>query len=80
MHNRKFTKEELGQFNGKNDSPAFIACNGRVYDVTGSFLWQKGRHQAMHNAGSDLTESIDQAPHGTDLLERFPVVGTLSEK
>ena len=34
----------------------------------------------MHNAGSDLTESIDQAPHGTDLLERFPVVGTLSEK
>ena len=80
MRERRFTEEELGQYNGKDGAPAFVACGGRVYDVTGSFLWQEGRHQAMHAAGSDLTRSIDQAPHGTDLLERFPVVGTLSER
>lgn len=80
MQERRFTEEELHRYNGKDGGPAFIAYGGRVYDVTGSFHWQEGRHQAMHTAGSDVTESIDQAPHGTDLLERFPVVGILSEK
>ena len=31
----------------------------------------------MHSAGEDLTSSLDQAPHGEDLLERVPMVGTL---
>lgn len=39
----------------------------------------KGRHQVLHTAGADLTASLDQAPHGADLLERVPVVGMLSE-
>ncbi len=80
MQKRKFTREELSQFNGKNSKPAFVACEGKVYDVTGSFLWQKGRHQAMHYAGLDLSESMKQAPHGTEFLERFRVVGSLGEK
>lgn len=80
MQKRKFTREELSKYNGKNNKPAFVACEGKVYDVTGSFLWQKGRHQAMHSAGSDLTENIKQAPHGTEFLERFPVIGSLAEK
>jgi len=42
-------------------------------------LWQDGRHQVLHTAGVDLTASLDQAPHGTDLLERFPVIGLLDE-
>ena len=31
----------------------------------------------MHSAGEDLTSSLDQDPHGEDLLERVPMVGTL---
>jgi predicted heme/steroid binding protein len=80
MRKRKFTEEELRQYNGKNGMPAFIACEGKVYDVSNSFLWRNGRHQVMHNAGLDLTESIAQAPHGTEFLERFPVVGSLGKK
>ncbi|HIH70844.1 MAG TPA: cytochrome B5, partial [Methanothermobacter thermautotrophicus] len=45
-----------------------------------SFLWRDGRHQAGHSAGSDLTEDIKKAPHGAELLERFPVVGVLIDR
>lgn len=48
-----------------------------MYDVSSSFLWKNGNHQVLHNAGKDLTDSLEEAPHGVDLLERFPVVGTL---
>lgn len=79
MEMRRFTKEELAAYNGKNGMPAYIAYDGSVYDVSASFLWRDGRHQVLHHAGVDLTDSLDQAPHGADLLERFPVVGTLDE-
>lgn len=72
-----FSKQELARYNGQDNAPAFVGYGGKVYDVSGSFLWQKGRHQAVHMAGRDLTEDLAQAPHDADLLERFPVVGTL---
>jgi predicted heme/steroid binding protein len=74
---RRFTRKELAQYNGRDGAPAFIAYEGKVYDVSHSFLWQDGRHQVLHMAGVDLTASLDQAPHGADLLERFPVIGML---
>jgi len=76
MH--RFTREELAQYDGKNGAPAYIAYKGKVYDVSPSFLWQKGRHQVLHTAGMDLTTELDTAPHGADMLERFPVVGVLA--
>jgi len=71
--------KELAHYNGKNGTPAFIAYNGKLYDVSSSFLWRNGKHQVLHNAGVDLTDCLEQAPHGADLLEKFPVVGTLHE-
>ncbi|MBI4572383.1 MAG: cytochrome B5 [candidate division NC10 bacterium] len=77
MPRRRFTKKELGRYHGRNGAPAFIAYQGRVYDVSRSFLWQNGRHQALHAAGGDLTGSLEDAPHDAELLKRFPRVGTL---
>lgn len=74
---RRFTLEDLARYNGKGGMPAYIAYKGQVYDVSSSFLWQNGRHQVLHEAGTDLTAALDQAPHGEDLLEGFPVVGVL---
>ena len=76
---RKFTREELASYHGKNGAPAYVAYKGEVYDVSGSFLWQNGNHQVFHTAGEDLSASLDKAPHGADLLEKFPVVGTLQD-
>ena len=74
---KEFTLEELARYTGREGVPAFVAYQGEVRDFSGSFHWQAGRHQAMHEAGTDLTASLDRAPHGQDLLERFPVVGVL---
>ncbi|MCL7412702.1 MAG: cytochrome B5 [ANME-2 cluster archaeon] len=68
---------ELSGNNGR-DSPVYVAHNGTVYDVSRSSLWKGGRHQAVHEAGVDLSEHMSGAPHGIDMLKRFPVVGILS--
>jgi len=74
---RRFTREELRQYDGREGRPSYVACNGRVYDVSDSFLWRDGVHQVTHRAGTDLTEALRTAPHGEELLERFPVVGVI---
>ena len=74
---KKFTKEELKKFNGKNGAPIYIAYKGYIYDLTESFLWRGGRHQAMHFAGEDLTEHLKDAPHGEEFILKFPKIGKL---
>jgi predicted heme/steroid binding protein len=74
---KEFTKDELAKFNGRNGAPIYVAHNGKVYDVSGSGLWEGGEHQGMHVGGGDLSKDIADAPHESDVLERFPVVGTL---
>jgi len=74
---RKFTLEELKQYDGRDGRPAYIAYKGKVYDVTDSFLWIDGDHQGQHAAGKDLTEDMALAPHGEDPLERVKLVGVL---
>ena len=75
MGQKQFTRQQLSQFDGREGRPAYIAYKGKVYDVSGSFLWMGGRHQALHRAGEDLTDALGNAPHGEDLLERVPVIG-----
>jgi predicted heme/steroid binding protein/uncharacterized membrane protein len=77
---KTFTRAELATFNGQNGRPAYIAYRGRVIDVTGSKMWRAGMHMRLHQAGQDLSEEIEAAPHDTDVLDRFPQVGTLAEE
>ena len=79
MGMREFTPEELKKYNGKNGMPSYVAYEGKVYDVSGSFLWKNGEHQALHSAGEDLTLALKHAPHGKEFLERFPLVGYLKD-
>ncbi len=74
---REFTVRELARFDGRNGRPAYIAYGGVVYDVSDSALWRDGRHQAMHQAGRDLTGELSTAPHGPELLARIPAIGVL---
>jgi predicted heme/steroid binding protein len=74
---RKFTLEELKQYDGREGRPAYIAHNGKVYDVTESFLWADGDHQGQHVAGKDLTSDMSMAPHGEETLERVKLVGVI---
>ncbi len=74
---QRFTREELAQYRGENGGPAYIAFEGKVYDVSHSFLWQRGRHQVRHRAGFDHSDGLGEAPHGPELLDRLPIVGFL---
>ena len=73
---RIFTKEELRNYDG-NGNLAYVAYGGKVYNVSPSFQWKRGVHQVTHNAGCDLTKALKEAPHGPDMLGRFPIVGEL---
>jgi predicted heme/steroid binding protein len=73
---RTFTKEELKKYDGREDL-IYVAYDGKVYDVSSSFIWKKGKHQVTHHAGCDLTDALKEAPHGPDMLDRYPIVGKL---
>ncbi len=74
---RIFTIEELKEFNGKNGKSAYIGYNGKVYDVTESFHWKNGNHWVIHEAGSDLSREMSDAPHFDDVMLPFKIVGIL---
>ncbi len=74
---KKFTLNELKQYDGREGRPAYIAYNGNVYDVSESFLWMEGDHQGQHVAGKDLTDDMKMAPHGEEMFERVKLVGLL---
>ena len=74
---RKFTAEELEEYTGKNGKSVYIAYQGKVYDASGSDLWRDGEHMGLHEAGKDITEELEIAPHREEVLERVKLVGTL---
>lgn len=73
------TREELAQFDGEQGRKAYVAVNGKVFDVTRSPYWQGGNHQDAHRAGADLSAELLEAPHVRSVIERFPVVAELEE-
>ena len=74
---RKITLDELRQFDGRDGRPAYVAWEGKVYDVTGSRLWKEGVHVRKHNAGQDLTSDMELAPHDGSVFEDWEPVGVL---
>lgn len=76
---RVFTTEELSEYDGKDGNPAYVAVDGVVYDVTGVEAWTDGEHQNGVVAGTELSEEILESPHGKDVLEDLPIVGTMEE-
>ena len=76
---REFTKKELAQYNGRRGLPILIAYQGQVFDVSASYQWKGGRRQVLHLAGIDLPDCFSQAPHGADVLSKFPIIGQLIE-
>ncbi len=72
---KKFTVKELEEYAGKDDKPVYVAYQGKVYDLSQSSLWAGGEHMGIHHAGKDITEELELAPHGEEVLERVKLVG-----
>ena len=67
---------ELGDYNGKDGNPGYIAVDSVVYDVTDNEAWAGGEHNDLP-AGFDYTDEILESPHGEEVLENLEVVGNL---
>ncbi|MBS3920396.1 MAG: cytochrome b5 [Deltaproteobacteria bacterium] len=76
---KEFTSEELLSCDGKEGKPVYIAFEGKVYDVSKSPLWSKGTHMNRHPSGKNLSGEISAAPHGPEVLERYPQIGMLKK-
>jgi predicted heme/steroid binding protein len=74
---KKFTLEELKQYNGQSGKPTYFAFEGKVYDASTSSFWIGGSHMASHNAGKDLTNALKSAPHDDEVLSKTKQVGIL---
>jgi predicted heme/steroid binding protein/uncharacterized membrane protein len=72
---KDYAAEDLAEQNGKEGKPALVAVDGKVYDVSASKRWMQGNHMKRHQAGQDLTNEIQGAPHGLEVLDRVPLVG-----
>jgi predicted heme/steroid binding protein/uncharacterized membrane protein len=77
---KEFDLETLSQFNGKDGKPVYIIHQGRVFDVSQSKLWKTGVHMKRHQSGTDLTADIEAAPHGLEVLDRYPQVGVVKKE
>lgn len=72
---KNFSAKELAAFDGQNGHKAYFAYKGKVYDVSESSLWKLGEHFGVR-AGIDLTNMMGGAPHGDEVMEKVPMVGT----
>ena len=70
-----FTAEQLATYDGKDGHSAYIAVDGKVYDVTNVAQWKNGTHAGQFQAGADYTEALKNAPHSSAMLGEAPVVG-----
>jgi predicted heme/steroid binding protein/uncharacterized membrane protein len=77
---QEFDPQTLAENNGQDGKKIFIAHEGKVYDVSGSKMWKSGLHMRRHHAGMDLTTDIQAAPHGTEVLARYPQVGVVKKE
>jgi predicted heme/steroid binding protein len=78
--NRSYTLEQLAEYNGEEGTDCLVAVDGDVYLIEGFALWQMGEHVpsgGRARCGLDLTEVIDESPHGRSKLNLLQKVGNL---
>jgi len=75
---KSLSLKELQRFDGQEGRPLCVGYKGKVYDLSSSPLFQGEKRMRCHIAGKDLTREIELAPHGEDLVLKFPVVGRLT--
>ncbi|OOM16812.1 cytochrome b5-like heme/steroid binding domain protein [Clostridium saccharobutylicum] len=75
---KKFTLDELSQYDGSNGKPAYVSVNGIVYDVSKEGSWSGGTHHGIF-AGKDLTNQLNSCHGMAEILDNAPIVGILSD-
>lgn len=77
---RGFTLAELAKFDGTDGKVAFVGYQGKVYEVSGSSMFENGGHMGAHQAGADLTDAMAEAPPAEEVFDNFSPIGILKEE
>lgn len=77
---QKAGKRKDGSSESQSGAASYLVYQGERYEISGSKLWKGGVHMGRHRAGIDLTEEIEGAPHGEEVLERLPKLGPIQEQ
>ncbi|OOM69229.1 cytochrome b5 domain-containing protein [Clostridium sp. BL-8] len=75
---KRFTLEELAQYDGSDGKPTYVAVDGIVYDLSNVSSWSGGSHFGA-KAGKDLTDEFNSHHGMKEILSNIPKVGVLSE-
>ena len=67
-----FTSSTLAKYDGLGGNPAYLAVDGKVYDL--STVFKNGSHFS-HYAGRELTNAF-YSYHASRAFAKYPVVGT----
>ena len=74
------TQDELTAANGQNGAKCYVAIDGVVYQISGFALWADGLHSSSGGrarCGRDLSDVIDDAPHGRSKVPLLKEIGKL---
>jgi len=80
---RSFTIEDLARYDGVDGHQCLVAVDGDVYLIEGFALWSMGRHTpsgGRARCGLDLTDVIDESPHGRAKLRLLEKVGSFEDE
>jgi predicted heme/steroid binding protein len=71
---KRYSAQDLAQYDGQNGRPAYVAIHGVVYDV--STLYRGGNHFGCW-AGKDVSQGFSRK-HPMSLVRLYPKVGVLT--
>ncbi len=77
---RSYTLQELAKHDGKNGNECLVAVDDDVYLIEGFDLWKNGQHtpsDGRARCGLDLTQVIEDSPHGRSKLQLLEKIGNL---
>lgn len=77
IQKKQLTRDGLSACNGEEGNPAYFAYQNKIYDASSHPLWKEGIHFGRHRAGADLTNQLEQAPHGEEKIKNLNQVGKL---
>jgi predicted heme/steroid binding protein len=71
-----YTKAQLALRNGQDRPEIWVAYQVKIYDMSHSRLWKNGKHYE-HWAGQDLSDELKDAPHTSQVFEKYQAIGIL---
>jgi predicted heme/steroid binding protein len=76
------TMSDVEANNGQDGKSCWVVVDKTIYEISGFAQWVDGMHTpsgGRARCGKDLSEVINQSPHGKSILSRLKEIGPLHQ-